>query len=218
MYIGRLKKINMKKYPCYLLVLLLLLSACKQQGEAKITITVATPDSQRADAGAALYFIPANATSLNWLGLNFGCTTPYMLIKKYDNDSISAMETITKATLLLANKNISTSDAKFYTNIIDTLQEIQIRKRELNNTMILKNDSAKVLLAKLIKDGVKATADANGVCIADLKPGKYNVLIESNYLRNFKADPAFERYALDSIIILAGQTTTLTRNLKNCED
>lgn len=208
----------MKRTPLYLLALLLLLSACKHEGEVKVTITVTTPDSQRADAGAALYFIPANTTSLNWLGLNLGCITPYMFIKNYNSDSISSQETIDKAKLILARKNITAEEVKLFTHIIDTMQKMQIKTREEINTMILRNDSTKTLLAQLIKDGIKATADANGVCATSLLPGKYRVLIESNYFRNLKADPAFERYALDSIVVLAAQTTTLTRNLKNCED
>lgn len=208
----------MKRTPLYLLALLLLLSACKNEGGVKVTVTVTTPNGQRADTGTNVYFMPTDKINCKFLTLCVGDTTPDMIIAlekeglDIDKKNIAAYES------LCARKDLDVFDKIHSKNMLKYVKEMNKLSIEHINKLQRYNDSASIELATFIKGGIKQTTNTNGVCEAKLMPGKYRVLIESNTCRKKSSGPVFDRYSLDSVIIQNGLTTTLTKNITNCKE
>jgi hypothetical protein len=184
-----------KKHPYYLVALLLLLSACKQQGEVKITITVATPDSQRADAGAALYFIPADSGYYEHLLLCMQDTSPWDLIVRNKKNIATCTNNIKHCNDIL--KEPLRSDEVRYYKLERENAELTIKILNKRNTYwqtVL--DTALTQLNSIIKYGIKQTTNDNGVYTKQLTPGKYRLLIESNTCKKMNGDNNFNRYSL----------------------
>lgn len=213
----------MKKHPFYLLALLLLLSACKQQGEAMIKLTINNAGNERADDGAIVYFVPATTEPNNYLAA-------YLQAEKANKD----IDIIEKQALYhyyyLVADSVSNSyypagkhplkgirdyelSIASHTYLRDSLSRLYQYKSNLLQQL---SDSARQQINRLATTGNKQPCDATGVCHTTLPPGKYHLLIQTNNCRHTCRDSALISYYADSITIESGKTSSITRNFTNC--
>ena len=213
----------MRKTPLYILALLLLLSACKQQGEVNLKLTINSAGNERANDGALVYFVPTATEPTNYVAA-------YLQAEKANSDR----DVIEKQALYhyyyLVADSVSNSyypagkhplkgvrdyelSIASHTYLRDSLNKIYLYKSTLLKQL---SDSAHVQISRLAATGNKQTSDATGVCNTTLAPGKYHIIIQTNNCRHACRDSLLISYYADSVTIENGKTSAITRNFINC--
>jgi hypothetical protein len=175
----------MKKHPCYLLALLLLLSACNTQGKLICNIKYLDPNNGNiADTTCTVYVLPASK------GKN-DCIAKYyekVIAKDFAEDmkgKIRMFESVIASEKRYLPSDVNEESINNSKEMIKYSEEGIVKlKAELeafNTKLILMEDTCRTEIKNFKDNGIRKKTDQNGSCLFELPHGNYIILIHSNY-------------------------------------